>query len=346
MLVNPVILRPLDPHEPPKQVKRPPPGAARPHEPITIFIKRQRMTAGKPPLDIKVDQRKHLRVIQLGGQRWRIGVFAHASLQLGIAQEARNPPFLLPLIIQHIPLGYRLGQPAQGCLERVHIVGIIPDHQAKGPRINQMHLPGRQRVISVQQQHIAQLALQQRQLARHMDRRHVFLHRPAPQCACQPFLGNIRRSPLGLTYVHSCARLLLSVPDSKPVYCLQHAPKGTRFQAPHGSLYIPSLRGMKGTNLRDGKNRPRFRQSLTQPYQTQKTAIPHNGAPLPANRALSSRIRAPFTLYSAPLHPVFGHPNRHNALILMVLFALNTVKIHKPLTLYVVFFFLIGFKRS
>ena len=191
MLVALIIRAVVHPHQPPEQVQRPPAGAFGPHEPVTVLVQRQRMTAGEPPLDVQVDQRKDLGIVQLGRQRRRIGIFTDPRLQLGIAQQAGHTPFLLALVVQHVPLGNSLCKAAQRLFQRVHVIRVIADHHAQRARINQMCLLIGQRVIGVQQQHIRQLALQQRQLARHMDRRHMFLHRPASQGAGQLLTWNV-----------------------------------------------------------------------------------------------------------------------------------------------------------
>ena len=149
------------------------------------------MPGGEPPLHVQVDQRKDLGVVQLLGQGRGIGVFADPAFQLGIAQQAGHAPFLTPLVVQHVPFRHGLDQPAQRLLQRVHVVAVVPDHQAQGPRVDLVAGPRHQRVIGVQQQHVGQLALQQRQLARHVDRRHMLLDRTAPERAGQLVAGDV-----------------------------------------------------------------------------------------------------------------------------------------------------------
>ena len=181
MLEHLVIGTVTDPHQSPKQLQLPPTGAARPHKAIAILIERQRVPARKPPLNVKVDQRKDLRIVQLFSQGGRIGILAHPALQLGIGQQTADPPLLLTVGIQHVPLGQCLHQPAQRRLQRFHVIRVIPNHRAKRARIDPVRRLMDQRVIGVQQQDIRKLPLQQRQLAAHVNGGDVLLDRPAPQ---------------------------------------------------------------------------------------------------------------------------------------------------------------------
>ena len=154
------------------------------------------MAGCEAPLDVQVDQREYLGIMQLFRKRRGIGVFAHAALQPRKGQQAADTPFLLALFVQHIPFRHRFGQTAQRLLQRVHVVRIIADHQAQGARVDLVAGAGDQRVIGIEQQHVGQLALQQRQLARHMDRRDVLFHRPPAQGASQLIARNILHGPV------------------------------------------------------------------------------------------------------------------------------------------------------
>ena len=251
MLEHLVIGTVAHPHQPSEQLQLPPASAPRPHEAVAILIKRQRVPTGEPPLDVEVDERKDLRVMQLLRQGRRIGILAHPTLQLGIGQKARHPPLLLAIGIQHVPLCQCLYQSAQGRLERFHVVRVVPDHRAKRPRIDPMGRLVNERVISVQKQDIRQLALQQRELAAHVNGGDVLLDRPAPQSARQ-------------FHVHVFGILLCHRSDSFGLSA-EYVRKGTlrqqmlghlnaRSRCPVGgylSTKVPCIARLKGIQIRD-----------------------------------------------------------------------------------------------
>ena len=69
MLKTLVISTAIDAHQPTKQVNRPPAGRSGTQEAIAVFIQRQRMARSKAPLNVQVNQRENLRVVQLFRQR-------------------------------------------------------------------------------------------------------------------------------------------------------------------------------------------------------------------------------------------------------------------------------------
>ncbi|EKX55933.1 hypothetical protein D516_3455 [Rhodobacter sp. AKP1] len=234
-------------HEPPEDVDGPPAGRARAHEAEAVLIEGKRVPRREAPLDVQVDEREDLRIVQLLGQGRGIGIFADPARELRIGKERRDAPFLPPLLVQHVPLGNRLGEAAQRGLQGLHIVRIVADHQAERAGIDRMLRPGDQMVVGVEEQHVRQLALQKREFPRNVDRRHVLLHRLASQCAREGVAWNVAQRALGrpapasdlLRHAPALFLLALMMPEKGP--CLKPR-SGT-----HRGLKRPPVNGFLST---------------------------------------------------------------------------------------------------
>ena len=149
------------------------------------------MARREAPLDVEIDERKDLRIVQLFGKRRRIGVFADPFLQPGIGQERRHSPLLPATRIEHVPFGHGLGEATERALQRLHVVRVVADHQAKRSRVDPVRRLGKQIVIGIEQEDVRQFALKQRQLARHVDRGHVLLDRAATERSSHAFTRDL-----------------------------------------------------------------------------------------------------------------------------------------------------------
>ncbi len=316
-----VVGRVVDPHQLAEEPDLPPAGAPGAQEAIAVLVERQRVPRGEAPLDVEVDEREDLGVVELLGERRRIGVLAHPLLELGVGEQRRDPPLLPAARVEHVPLGHGLGEAAERRLQRLHVVRVVADHQAQRPRVDPVRRLRQQVVVSVEQQHVRELALQERQLARDVDRRDVLLDRAAPERSAHALARDLLESAhrsLPMSSRSFSVTLADQAPAGKsgagtseirppsPAPAARRArpvsgslspdrpPRPSRKRVPRARHHPRSRRSEAAFRLRTGSRRPfpaRFR-----PSRESVPPVPGIGTSRPANGFLSSRNRVPIVL--------------------------------------------------